>query len=260
MRPIAIMSAMESEIADLRRELRPDPTSPDGPHTSAGMREYYAGSLWGVPVVLAFSRWGKVAAASTALHLIHHYAPQEIIFTGVAGSIDPDTNIGDIVVATALIQHDMDASPLFARHELPLLGRSTLPTTDSLRDRLRQAAETFVKSDLATTLKSDAIRQFGIHNPQVSLGEIASGDQFIASPEHGRAIKSRLPGSLVVEMEGAAVAQVCYENSVDFGVIRTVSDRADGTADIDFPAFVADVASHYSHGILRHALGGSGTP
>jgi adenosylhomocysteine nucleosidase len=254
MRPIAIMSAMDSEIADLRRELHPNPSSGDGPHTRAGRRDYYSGTLWGVPVVLAFSRWGKVAAASTALHLIHHYEPAEIIFTGVAGSIDPRTKVGDIVVATALVQHDMDASPLFERYELPLLGLSALPTTEGLRERLVQAANGFISNDFTSSLTPESVQRFNVQSPTVAVGEIASGDQFIASPEIGRSIKSRLPACLCVEMEGAAVAQVCYEHNVDFGVIRTISDRADSAADIDFPAFLAEVASYYSHGILRRLL------
>lgn len=254
MRPIAIMAAMESEIIELRHALTSDPEASQTQDTTAGMRDYYAGTLWGAPVVLAFSRWGKVAAASTAMHLLHHYNPTEVIFTGVAGSIDPNTRVGDVVIGTTLVQHDMDASPIFDRYELPLLGLANLPATTSIRERLAQAAHEFITRDIRTALAPESIRRFAVTDPQVVLGQIASGDQFISGPEDAQEIKSRLPDSVCVEMEGAAVAQVCFEHSVDFGVVRIISDQADSSADIDFPAFVSQVASNYSHGILRRYL------
>ena len=111
---IGIMSAMREEIASLVMDLG---TADEALHT--GMRTYHRGCLWGIPVVLVFSRWGKVAAASTVTHLIAQFGVDEIIFTGVAGAVDPALNVGDVVIAGQLFQHDMDARPLYSRHELP---------------------------------------------------------------------------------------------------------------------------------------------
>ena len=121
---IGIMSAMREEIVSLVVELG---TADEAIHT--GMRTYHRGLLWGMPVVLVYSRIGKVAAASTATHLIAQFGVDEVIFTGVAGAVDPALNIGDIVVAAKLYQHDMDASPLFSQHEIPLLDMTTILKT-----------------------------------------------------------------------------------------------------------------------------------
>ncbi|PMY01486.1 5'-methylthioadenosine/S-adenosylhomocysteine nucleosidase, partial [Pseudomonas sp. GW460-13] len=92
---------------------------------------------------------------------------------------------------------------------------------------------------------------FGVAAPALHHGMIASGDQFIGSPAAVTELRERLPGLLAVEMEGAAVAQVCHEYGVPYAVMRTISDRADDSAHVDFAAFLKDVASHYSSGVLR---------
>jgi len=118
--PIGIMAAMQEEIDRLLREL------PAGSEVvNDGRRTYHSGHLWGTPVVIVFSRWGKVAAATTATDLISDFCVTEILFTGVAGAAQPGLKVGDIVVGARLWQHDMDARPLFPRHEIPLLGRSS---------------------------------------------------------------------------------------------------------------------------------------
>jgi adenosylhomocysteine nucleosidase len=103
---IGIMSAMTEEVSSLEREIAAGEKV-----TEIGRRQYYEGQLWGVPSVLAFSRWGKVAAATTATSLISRFDVKALIFTGVAGAIDPEVHVGDIVVATRLDQDDMDARP-----------------------------------------------------------------------------------------------------------------------------------------------------
>src|SRR5262249_4269300 len=100
------MGAMPEEIEGLLGELE------DVQVTEAGMRTYHKGNLWGTSVVLVFSRWGKVAAATTATYLIEHFGVSQLIFTGVAGGVDESLRVGDVVVASTLYQHDMDASPL----------------------------------------------------------------------------------------------------------------------------------------------------
>jgi nucleoside phosphorylase len=117
---IGIMAAMQEEIDTLLKEL---PASSEV--VDDGQRTYHSGRLWGTPVVVVFSRWGKVAAATTATHLISEFGVGEILFTGVAGAAQPGLNVGDVVVGARFWQHDIDARPLFPRHEIPLLGRSS---------------------------------------------------------------------------------------------------------------------------------------
>src|SRR5262245_56128979 len=124
--PIGILAAMQEEIDTLLKALPADSKVIDD-----GRRTYHLGHLWGTPVVVVFSRWGKVAAATTATHLIADFSVAEILFTGVAGAAQPGLNVGDVVVGARLWQHDMDARPLFPRHEIPLLGRTSFATDES---------------------------------------------------------------------------------------------------------------------------------
>jgi adenosylhomocysteine nucleosidase len=245
---IGIMSAMREEMASLLEEME------DTQVIRAGMRTYHRGTLWGTPVVLVFSRWGKVAAATTATYLIEHFGVTHIVFTGVAGAADTALNVGDVVVAGKLYQHDLDASPLFPRHEVPLLGVSGFPTDLGLRRAALAASETFLRYELTARVAPELLQEFGIVRPRVVVGDVASGDQFIASRADRDRLKKDLPKVACVEMEGAAVAQVCHEYAVPFVIIRTVSDSADEAATMDFPRFVRHVASAYSHGIVRQLL------
>ncbi|MFM6992039.1 MAG: 5'-methylthioadenosine/adenosylhomocysteine nucleosidase, partial [Rhodoferax sp.] len=111
--PIAILSALAEEQAGLLESLL-EPVQVN----HAG-RTFWCGSLWGVPVVLALSRIGKVAAATTATALITHFGVRQVVFTGVAGGVGAGVRVGDVVVGTSYLQHDMDASPLFPRYEIP---------------------------------------------------------------------------------------------------------------------------------------------
>ncbi|KQN73219.1 S-adenosylhomocysteine nucleosidase [Duganella sp. Leaf61] len=196
-----------------------------------GMREYTTGKLWEIDAVCVLSRIGKVAAAMTAAILVEKFGVTHIVFTGVAGSSDPHVNVGDIVVADSLVQHDMDASPLFPRFEVPLTGLSRFATDLALTERLATAA--------AKTTR-------------VHRGLIASGDQFIGRLEQLVALKTALPGLLAVEMEGAAVAQVCFELGIPFAVIRTISDNANDDAAVDFLHFIETVASRYAFEVIEN--------
>jgi nucleoside phosphorylase len=141
--PIGIMAAMQEEIDTLLKEL-----SAGSEAVNEGRRTYHSGHLWGAPVVLVFSRWGKVAAATTATDLISDFCVSEILFTGVAGAAQPALRVGDIVVGARLWQHDMDARPLFPQHEIPLLGRSSFASDEKRRNQLLQAAAAFLRDDL----------------------------------------------------------------------------------------------------------------
>jgi adenosylhomocysteine nucleosidase len=241
---LAILSAMPDEITAIVESLT------DVRSRTLGSRHYHAGGFHGLPVVAVFSGWGKVASAATTAQLIASFAATEIVFTGVAGAVRHGASIGDVVIGTELIQHDLDASPIFARYEVPLLGKSLLATEAGLRRRLREAAQEFLRQDLAAMVAPSERDWFGISAPKVIEGVIASGDQFFDSAEEIEALRRRLPQVVCVDMEGAAVAQVCEEYSVPFAIVRTLSDSSDENAPEDFPRFSKEIAGHYSLGIL----------
>jgi len=218
-----------------------------------GMRTYYQGRLFDKKVILVFSRWGKVASATTATQLINDFEVSEIIFTGVAGGLQPDVFVGDIVIGKDLYQHDMDGSPIVKTFEVPLLGKSAFTTDSKKRDRLAEASHLFLQHKNKFLSKEQFVN-FQIKEPNIHIGDIASGDQFISSSEKSDEILSALPTVKCVEMEGAAVAQVCYEYKVPFSIIRTISDNANHNAHIDFPKFAKEIASQYALGILKHYL------
>jgi adenosylhomocysteine nucleosidase len=201
-------------------------------------------------VVAVFSGWGKVASAATTTQLIATCTATEIVFTGVAGAVRHGASIGDVVIGTELIQHDMDASPIFPRYEVPLLGKSLLATHAGLRARLSRAAHEFLREDLAAMVTQHEREWFGISAPRVIEGVIASGDQFFDSREEIDDLRRRLPQVACVDMEGAAVAQVCEEYAVPFAIVRTLSDSADENAPQDFQRFSREISGHYSLGIL----------
>ncbi|WP_457615633.1 5'-methylthioadenosine/adenosylhomocysteine nucleosidase [Lutibacter sp.] len=240
---IAIISAMQEEIQALLNELKNKST------TIKGMRKYYIGDLFGKKVVLVFSRWGKVASAVTTTQLINDFPINEIIFTGVAGSISKNLNIGDIVIGKNLYQHDLNASPLYNQFEIPLLNKSALSTTNTTK--LENAVQKFLTT-FSTYIHSEDIKRFHITNPKMVLGDIASGDQFISDTKKIESLNHLLPTAVCVEMEGAAVAQVCFEYDIPFSIIRTISDKANDNATIDFPKFAKAVASNYALGILKN--------
>jgi len=216
-----------------------------------GQREYWLGQLWEIDAVCVLSRIGKVAAAMTATTLVEKFGVTHILFTGVAGAGDKTVQVGDIVVAESLVQHDMDASPLFPRFEVPLTGLTHFPADHQLGTRLVDAAHLFLDSDFASAIDPLEKAVFGLSRPRIHRGLVASGDQFINDAEHINGLNAALPGLVAVEMEGAAVAQVCYELGVPFGVIRTISDNANENAAHDFMRFVKSVAARYAFHIVR---------
>ena len=248
MKRIGIMSAMVEEMDSLLENLNKDKV------VTIGQREYHVGKLWGKEVVLVFSRWGKVAASSTTTTLITEFKVEEIIFTGVAGAIDASINIGDVVVAENLFQHDFDASPFLLKHVLPLILKKEIGTNPIVRNKLFDASSEFINNQIKNEISIDYLDEYKISNPKVIIGNIASGDQFIKDDLKRNEIRSSLENVLAVEMEGAAVAQVCYEFNVPLGVIRTISDDANDNAIKDFPKFVYNVASQYSFQIIKNYL------
>ena len=239
----AIVSAMHQELSAVLARM------PDEHRVVVAGREFWSGHLHGHEVVAVLSRIGKVAAATTATALIERFEVDRVIFTGAAGGIGAGVRVGDVVVAAEFLQHDMDASPLFPRHEVPLYGRSVFPTDASLTARLATAARG-VLADAAQTLGPDTLSEFALASPKVHEGLVVSGDRFVATSPESEALRASLPAALAVEMEGAAVAQVCHDYGVPFAALRTVSDRADDAAHVDFLRFIERVASRYSQGML----------
>ena len=241
--PIGLMSAMHEELALLLQAM------PDERKVTVAGRDFWPGHWQGRPVVAVLSRIGKVAAATTATALVERFGVSRIVFTGVAGGIGPGVQVGDVVLADAFVQHDMDASPLFPRHEVPLYGRSRFATDASLSAGLGQAARQ-VLAQVAAHVGEDAVREFGLQAPRLHTGLIASGDRFVSTSAECRALQQALPEALAVEMEGAAVAQVCADYGIPFAALRTISDRADDDAHADFSRFIGQVASRYSLAML----------
>jgi adenosylhomocysteine nucleosidase len=247
---IGIMSAMPEEAHRLASVLKSEKEE-----VVAG-RTFARGTLAGKQVVVVQSRWGKVASAATATTLIDRFGATHIVFTGVAGGVDRTLGIGDIVIGSELVQHDFDASavPIYRRFEIPLLGVSRFTGDERLVALAEQAAKEYIVSELKQDITPELLSRFSIGVPKVVRGLIASGDQFIASNEKLDELRSLLPGLQCIEMEGAAVAQICYEHKVPFVVIRSLSDKADHSAAIDFPGYLEHIASHYSRGIVMRLL------
>lgn len=244
---IGIMSAMPEENSLLHQEVTLCR------EVRYANRVYNEGSWLGHEIVLVFSRWGKVAAAITATHLIAEFKVDAIVFTGVAGACYPEIQIGDIVVANSLIQHDMDATPFFPRYEIPFVGLSSFQMNEQWKNHTYSAANSFLKNSFHSLPKSD-LDFFGISAPRVHEGLVATGDKFFASAADLTELLSRLPQALCVEMEGGAVAQVCHEYEVPCAVIRTISDSGNEASPMHFPKFFSSISSQYSLGILKELL------
>jgi len=219
---------MEEEVGLLRDRIE------DARSEGIGPRVYVRGSLAGQQVVAGISGFGKVAAASTVTSMIDEYHPAAIIFTGVAGGVDEVVQRGDVVVADGLVQHDFDASPIFPRFVIPSLGLATIACEPELVANAQRAA-----MEAGYT---------------VHCGLVASGDRFIDEAEETARLRSDLAGLLAVEMEGAAVAQVCAERAVPFVVVRVISDSADESAAGDFTEFVGSVSAPTLADIVERML------
>ncbi len=245
---LGIIGAMPQEIERIAEDLEMESIE------SIAGRSYHIGRFAGMETVLVFSRWGKVAAASTATALIERFGVNCIIFTGVAGAISPMLNVGDVVIADRLIQHDFDVSAagMLPKFAIPFLGISYFPVDQRFVELAKQAAEEYLQLNSPS---SEREAGWGRGFPSsVFIGTIGSGDQFIAHPEKIVELRAAIPDLLCVEMEGAAVAQVCHEYGLPYLVIRAISDKADHSAPVDFLSFVEKVARHYSHGILKRLV------
>ncbi|RAP78087.1 5'-methylthioadenosine/adenosylhomocysteine nucleosidase [Paenibacillus montanisoli] len=224
---IGIIGAMVEEIELLHKHVEKT-----GSFAKAGI-EYVEGMLHGKRVVFCKSGVGKVNAA-VCTQLLIDAGVDCVLFTGVAGAVEPSLNIGDIVVSTSCLQHDMDCTPLgFARGQIPFQETWEFHAAPELVEIASQACETLF--------------------PGRSVkGKVLSGDQFVADRGEVRKMHEELGGACT-EMEGAALAQVCVMNDVPFVVIRSMSDKADGSAHVNFNEFTVQ-ASVNSHRIIDEML------
>nr|WP_312578301.1 5'-methylthioadenosine/adenosylhomocysteine nucleosidase [Sedimentibacter sp.] len=208
-----IIGAMEIEVAELK-ELMEDILQEE----ISGIT-YYRGKIHGQDVVVAKCGVGKVHAAVCTQTMIIKYSPNVIINTGVAGSLNSKLNIADLVISDFVVEHDMDTSglgdPLGLISGLDIIK---IPVAGHIVNKIKNAAST-------------------IDGTNIYIGTIATGDQFICSIEKKNHIVDNFD-ALCAEMEGAAIGHVCYLNKVDFCIVRAISDKADGTAHMDFPTFV----------------------
>ena len=208
-----IIGAMELEVALLKEKLEGTTIT-----KKAGM-EFFQGRICGTDVVVVRSGVGKVNAAVCTQILADVFGVDAIINTGVAGSLDAQIDIKDLVVATDVMHHDVDATLFgYAQGEVPQLGVVSFPADEELAQLVEKAHE---KAGLGS---------------RIFRGRVVSGDQFIVSKEKKNWIRETFEASCT-EMEGAAIAQAAYLNGIPFTVIRAISDKADESATMDYPTF-----------------------
>ncbi|GAA5235569.1 5'-methylthioadenosine/adenosylhomocysteine nucleosidase [Verticiella sediminum] len=241
---LAILAAMPDEIQALLAAMT-------GPRRHLiGRREFHEGAIEGVDCVIAMARIGKAAAAATTVTLIREFDADAVLVAGLAGGVHAEVRVGDVVVADTLMQYDLDASPIFPPYEVPLLGMTRFGACPELSGMLRRSADRFLAQDAAGAIAAASEGRLRLDAPRTHRGLIATGDRFVKCEQTMAAVRAAAPDALCVEMEGAAVAQVCHEFERPFAVIRTISDRADTTADADFSVFLTQGAGAYASGIL----------
>lgn len=220
MNKIGIIGAMDLEVATLKKNMLVKWTT-----KKAGM-EFLEGTISGVEVVVVKCGIGKVNAGMCVQILADCFAVTHVINTGVAGSLRAEINIGDIVISTNAVYHDMDVTVFgYQLGEVPQIGRQDFPADERMQTLARSSCEK-VNPDI-----------------QVFTGRVVSGDQFISSKEVKEHLIQTFDG-LCTEMEGAAIAHAAYLNEIPFVIIRAISDKADDSAQEDYPTFEKKAAEH----------------
>ena len=224
-----ILGAFEQEIVILEDKL----TEPRGQKIE-GIR-FVTGKLSGRRVVVGWTGIGTVNAAVATALMVEHFKPGEIIFTGVAGAVNPQLLPGDIVVAEKIAYHDMGVLTTEGllykgvKNRLDGIENPVFFPADEQLLKLAEKAAGQVKLGILRTSEGD-------RSPKIVKGVIVTGDTFIASKDKCAELRAKL-GADAVEMEGAAVAQVCYQREIPFVVIRCISDKADASAKEDLATF-----------------------
>ena len=230
MNKIGIIGAMEIEVETLKSHMQITNTLEKASMT------FLEGALNGVPAVIVRSGIGKVNAGMCVQILAYIFHVTHVINTGVAGSLNAAIDIGDIVVSTDTLYHDVDATGFgYPLGEIPQLGTLTFTADPRMVSQARTSCETV--------------------NPEIKVfeGRIVSGDQFISNPEVKDNILTNFPGSYCTEMEGAAIAHASWLNQIPFVIIRAISDKADDSAHMDYPAFEKAAAEH-SAKLVEHMI------
>lgn len=220
MNRIGIIGAMELEVEALKSQME------DVEVVKKASMEFHQGILNGKEVVIVRSGIGKVNAAVCTQILVDDFKVEAVINTGIAGSLKAEINIGDIVVSTDVLHHDMDAREFgYPKGQIPQMDVFSFQADESLR---KKAVEVCNKV-----------------NPEIQVfeGRVVSGDQFIANAEVKNQIIADFAG-YCTEMEGAAIAQAAYLNQVPFVILRAISDKADNSATMDYPTFERQAAQH----------------
>ena len=211
MKSIGIIGAMEEEVAILKEKME------DVRIIKKASMDFYEGTLAGRKAVVVRSGIGKVNAGICAQILADVFSVEAIINTGIAGSLNKDINIGDIVLSTDVVQHDMDATGFGYR-----------------KGQIPQMPVFYLAAEVCREVNPDI---------QVFEGRIASGDQFVCDQGVKDGIVSEF-AAYATEMEGAAIGQAAYLNEIPFLVIRAISDKADGSAQMDYSEFEKKAIEH----------------
>ena len=217
---LGIIGAMDEEVAKLKEKMD------DVKVTKVAGMDFYEGKLKNHPVVVVRSGIGKVNAGMCAQILALKYNVDAIINTGIAGSLDANINIGDVVLSTDTIEHDMDA----VAFGYPV---GQIPRMDTL---------SFVADEKLRNIAKEVCNEV---NPDISVfeGRVVTGDQFVSDKTKKEWLVSTFAGSCT-EMEGAAIGHAAYLNGIPFLIIRAISDKADDSATVDYPTFEAKAIDH----------------
>lgn len=217
---LGIIGAMDEEVAKIKEHMEQVEE-----RTIASM-DFLKGTVKGHPVVVVRSGIGKVNAAICTQILVDVYSVDAVVNTGIAGSLNADINIGDIVLSTDALEHDMDAVAFgYPVGQIPRMDTLSFTADEKLRKIAKETCERV--------------------NPDVSVfeGRVVSGDQFISDKAKKEWLVKNFAG-YCTEMEGAAIAHAAYLNGIPFLIIRAISDKADDSASVDYPAFEAKAIEH----------------
>ena len=231
---LGIIGAMDVEVRRLIAAMSTDRT------TEVADMVFHEGKLNGTDVVIVRCGVGKVSAAMCTQALIDRFAPTHILNTGVAGALDASLDIGDLVVSTDAVHHDMDVTGLgFEPGFVPELEDGTL--TQGKR---------FFEAD--ERLRAVVVRAAHEAAPDITVmeGRVASGDLFVCEREDKDRIVSTF-GASCCEMEGTSIAHVCWRNGVPFVIVRTISDKADGSSKVEYRVFEEQEAHHCAAIVAR---------
>ena len=215
---LGIIGAMDVEVATLKQQMTDTTVT-----TKAGM-EFCAGRLEGLDAVVVQCGVGKVNAAMCVQILCDCFEVTHLVNTGIAGSLCADLDIADLVVSTGAMYHDMDVQVFgYPVGQVPGMDVVVFPADEKMTAMAFTAAE-------------------AVNPGHTRIGRVASGDQFVSRKEQKTHIIS-VSGALCTEMEGAAIAHAAYRNGVPFVILRAISDKADDSANMDYPTFEA-IAAH----------------